>query len=156
MSQMNRSFLWPYDNNFTNYYFCIFWRKKYFISFGFFGRLFPNNHRNMFCRFHVSLINGFPLPKTRKCQIFGKVVLIKKGQSRHIPWNLLYFQPEIFCKIYRCEVFFTFWHAWCLIGLLKWTSMWSKLQILFFSRNFFKCSLLFIVCTERMLLCILT
>ena len=122
-----------------------FLKKKIFHFFWIFGRLFPNNHRNMFCRFHVSLINGFPLPKTRKCQIFGKVVLIKKGQSRHIPWNLLYFQPEIFCKIYRCEVFFHFLTCMMFDRTFEMNIDVGKISNSIFFAKLFKCSLLFIV-----------
>ena len=136
MSQMNRSFLWPYDNNFTNYYFCIFWRKKYFISFGFFGRLFPNNHRNMFCRFHVSLINGFPLPKTRKMPDFRKSRPNQKGtkQAHTIKFTLL-LTSNFLQNLSILRFFFTFWHAYR--GLLKWIlSMCSNFILFFFMKSF--------------------
>ena len=73
--------------------------------------------------------------KTRKCQIFGKVALIKRGQIRHTPWNLLYFQPQIFCKIYRSKVFSL--SDMLVGGLSKWTS--SKCSNLKFYLFFHEC-----------------
>ena len=68
-----------------------FLKKKIFHFFWIFGRLFPNNHRNMFCRFHVSLINGFPLPKTWKMPDFRKSCPNQKGtkQAHTMKFTLL-------------------------------------------------------------------